>query len=164
MYAELNYISSQNMSLGVLFSATYVFLRTAGSQKRTVVQILVGHAPSCVVLSCFRYQLTLLSHSQDASSHLQVTLVDVPSNDWNKVADTFFRPGAVGCAENILPCLVPKSFYAGEVAPAGSLHIGISVDSIHWLSHAPPVSLKDSITYVDGGMLLCLMLPHPCVA
>ncbi|CAL8468767.1 g8308 [Coccomyxa elongata] len=87
----------------------------------------------------------------DASSQLQVTLVDVPSNDWNKVADTFFKPGAVGCAGNILPSLVPKSFYAGEVAPAGSLHIGISVDALQWLSHAPPISLKDSITYVDGG-------------
>lgn len=139
----------------------YLFLST---DRRVSDQYLFRYqleiALSFVVL--LHYQFTLLSYSQDTSSQLQVTLVDVPSNDWNKVADTFFKPGAVGCAGNILPSLVPKSFYAGEVAPAGSLHIGISVDALQWLSHAPPVSLKDSITYVDGGILLCLLLCKTC--
>ncbi len=102
---------------------------------------------SAIKLTC-----TLLLHSQDGSSQLQVTLIDVPSNDWNQVAAAFFRPGAVGCAEAILPTMVPKSFYAGEVAPPASLHIGISVVALHWLSHTPPVSLKDSFNYQKGGM------------
>lgn len=92
---------------------------------------------------------------QDGSSHLQVTLVDVPSNDWNKVVEVFFKPGAVGCAEAILPSLVPKSFYAGEVVAPGSLHIGVTVDALHWLSHAPPHGSKDSICYLSAGMSLC---------
>jgi hypothetical protein len=90
---------------------------------------------------------------QDGSSFLQVTLVDVPSNDWNKVVETFFKPGAVGCAEAILPSLVPKSFYAGEVAAPGSLHIGVCVDALQWLSHAPPQGFRDSMSYMDAGKL-----------
>ena len=93
-----------------------------------------------------------------------MTLVDLPSNDWNQVAAAFFGPGAIGCAEAVLPCMVPKSFYAGEVAPPATLHIGVSIDALQWLSHTPPVSLKDGMMYHDGGMSLlpamqCLSTP-----
>ena len=88
---------------------------------------------------------------EGGAEHLQVLLVDLPSNNWNQVASIFFKPGAVADSEIILPVMVPRSFYAGECAPPGSLHIGTSCDAAQWLSHVPPVSYRDSFSYKDAG-------------
>lgn len=141
-----------------LFSVNSLFhYSPASNMHRFIFMVLSCNLP--LVFTCLRFP-----HSQDGSSQLQVILNDLPTNDWNQVAEVFFKPGAVGCAEAILPSLVPKSFYAGEVTPPNSLHIGISVDALQWLSHAPPVGCKDSLAYQDGGMSLpslqrCIMEP-----
>ena len=88
---------------------------------------------------------------EGGAEHLQVLLVDLPSNNWNQVASIFFKPGAVADSDLILPVMVPRSFYAGECAPPGTLHIGTSCDAAQWLSHAPPVSYRDSFSYKDAG-------------
>ena len=44
--------------------------------------------------------------------------MDLPSNDWNLVAKAFFSAHAPGALESVLPCLVPKSFYAGAITVA----------------------------------------------
>lgn len=88
---------------------------------------------------------------EGGAEHLQVLLVDLPSNDWNQVASTFFKHGAVGDADIIFPVMVPRSFYAGECAPPGTLHIGTSCDAAQWLSHPPAVSYKESFSYRDAG-------------
>lgn len=88
---------------------------------------------------------------EGGAEHLQVLLVDLPSNNWNQVASVFFKPGAVADSDLILPVMVPRSFYAGECAPPGSLHIGTSCDAAQWLSHVPPVSYRDSFSYKDAG-------------
>ena len=85
------------------------------------------------------------------SEHLQVILMDLPSNDWNQVASIFFKPGAVAAGEAVLPVMVPRSFYAGPCSPPGSLHIGTSCDAAQWLQRVPPVSFKDSFCYKDAG-------------
>jgi hypothetical protein len=54
-----------------------------------------------------------LWREQDTAAQLQVLLVDVPSNNWNLVAETLFSSNSPGNAEAILPSMVPKSFYAG---------------------------------------------------
>ena len=77
--------------------------------------------------------------------------MDLPSNNWNHVASAFFKPGAVADSDLILPVMVPRSFYAGECAPPGALHIGTSCDAAQWLSHAPPVSYRESFSYKDAG-------------
>ena len=100
------------------------------------------------------------SHAlQDGGAdHLQVFLMDLPSNDWNQVASTFFKPGAVASGDLFLPIMVPRSFYAGECAPPGTLHIGTSCDAAQWLQHVPPVSFKDSFCYKDAGKPACIYL------
>ena len=101
-------------------------------------------------------QLTCASSpnvQEGGAEHLQVTLVDLPSNDWNQVASTFFKAGELADGELILPVMVPRSFYAGECAPPGTMHIGTSCDAAQWLQHVPPVSFKDSFLYKDAGML-----------
>ena len=90
---------------------------------------------------------------EGGAEHLQVTLVDLPINDWNQVASTFFKAGKVADGELILPVMVPCNFYAGECAPPGTMHIGTSCDAAQWLQHVPPVSFKDSFLYKDAGML-----------
>ena len=49
---------------------------------------------------------------QGGGALLHITLVDVPSNDWNKVAQSFAGPNGPARAEDIFISLVPKSFYA----------------------------------------------------
>ena len=56
-----------------------------------------------------------LWRGQDTAAQLQVLLVDVPSNNWNLVAKTLFGFNNPGSAEAVLPCMVPKSFYAGKI-------------------------------------------------
>jgi hypothetical protein len=90
---------------------------------------------------------------EGGAEHLQVMLVDLPSNDWNQVAKTVFKAGDIADGELILPVMVPRSFYAGECAPPGTMHIGTSCDAAQWLQHAPPVSFKESFLYKDAGML-----------
>jgi hypothetical protein len=48
---------------------------------------------------------------QGGAALLHITLVDVPSNDWNKVAQSFAGPDGPAVAEDISISLVPRSFY-----------------------------------------------------
>lgn len=57
--------------------------------------------------------------------------------------------------------MMPSLGHAGEAAPPGTVHIGVTVDAAQWLSNPPPMGCK-GLLYHDGGTwrlrwhLLCL--------
>jgi len=108
---------------------------------------------------------------------MQVILNDLPTNNWARCVQNFILGDRAPAApDNYVVSLAPKSFYSAmvgrapprshpppaagrrgrwavrrQVAPVGTVHLGVSICAMLWLSSPPAGSAKNGISHLDGA-------------
>ena len=114
------------------------------------------------LLTIWNYLLSLSPEKNSPPFILQSHLIDLPSNDFNALIQTYLK--SEFCTDSVLkthhfPRLIPGSFY-DETLLKSSLHLGFSFSSLHWLSTPFPGPIYEPYIDQQGNRNLMFQNAH----